>query len=148
MRPFNKLKVLELASVLAGPAVGQFFAELGAEVIKLENMSTGGDVTRSWRSPGENTDDRSAYFSSVNWGKKSVALDLKDDVDRRRLYRLATDTDIVISSFKPGDSEKLGVNYERLRAINPGLIYAEISGYGSDDPRVGYDAVIQAESGS
>ena len=67
---------LELASVLAGPSVGQFFAELGAEVIKVENPLTGGDVTRSWKTSGEETDDRSAYFCSCNWGKKSVLLNL------------------------------------------------------------------------
>ncbi len=65
----NDLKILELASVLAGPSVGQFFAELGAEVIKIENPKNGGDVTRLWKSPGEPTDDRSAYFCSCNWGK-------------------------------------------------------------------------------
>jgi crotonobetainyl-CoA:carnitine CoA-transferase CaiB-like acyl-CoA transferase len=73
---FEGLKVLELASVLAGPSVGQFFAELGAEVIKVENLKTGGDVTRTWKGNGELTDDRSAYFCSVNWGKKSIAVDL------------------------------------------------------------------------
>ena len=67
---FEDLKVLELASVLAGPGVGQFFAELGATVIKVENPKTGGDVTRSWKAAGEQTDDRSAYFCSVNWGKQ------------------------------------------------------------------------------
>jgi crotonobetainyl-CoA:carnitine CoA-transferase CaiB-like acyl-CoA transferase len=147
MQSFNKLKVIELASVLAGPAVGQFFAELGAAVIKIENEKSGGDVTRTWRSPGEKTDDRSAYFSCVNWGKKSVALDLMAASDRQKLYSLASGADIVIASFKPGDAEKLGVDFETLRRINPRLIYAEITGYGSSDKRVGYDAVIQAESG-
>ena len=74
---FQNLKVVELASVLAGPSVGQFFAELGAQVIKVENLQTGGDVTRTWKSIGEQTDDRSAYFCSCNWGKKSIAIDLK-----------------------------------------------------------------------
>ena len=73
---FTGLKIVELASVLAGPSVGQFFAELGAEVIKIENLLMGGDVTRSWKVPGEKAGDRSAYFCSCNWGKKSVALDL------------------------------------------------------------------------
>ncbi|MEJ0032998.1 MAG: CoA transferase [Bacteroidota bacterium] len=69
---FDNLRVLELASVLAGPSVGQFFAELGADVIKVENIKAGGDVTRTWKSATEKTDDRSAYFSSVNWGKRSL----------------------------------------------------------------------------
>ncbi len=73
---FEDLKILELASVLAGPAVGQFFAELGATVIKVENAKAGGDITRTWKALDETTDDRSSYFCSVNWGKKSIALDL------------------------------------------------------------------------
>lgn len=147
MELFNNIKVLELASVLAGPAVGQFFAELGAEVIKIENEKAGGDVTRSWRSAGEKTDDRSAYFCSVNWGKKSVALDLSQKEGRKALHALAATSDIVITSFKPGDAAKLGADYESLAQLNRGIIYGEITGYGAHDQRVGYDAVIQAESG-
>lgn len=141
------LKVLELASVLAGPSVGQFFAELGAEVIKVENLKTGGDVTRTWKGNGEVTDDRSAYFCSVNWGKKSIAVDLTSSEGKRIVQTLAAKSDIVIASYKPGDAEKLGVSYEQLRSKNSKLIYGQITGYGSDNERVGYDAVIQAESG-
>ncbi len=141
------IKVLELASVLAGPSVGQFFAELGAEVIKVENSKTQGDVTRSWKSAGEQTDDRSAYFCAVNWGKKSIALDLTSEQGKHVVQQLAAQSDIVIASYKPGDAEKLGVAYEQLKVHNPQLIYGQISGYGSNDPRVGYDAVIQAEAG-
>lgn len=72
MGQFKEIRVLELASVLAGPGVGQFFAELGAEVIKVENLKTSGDVTRSWKSQDENTDDRSAYFCSVNWANNRL----------------------------------------------------------------------------
>ncbi len=144
---FAGLRVLELASVLAGPSVGQFFAELGAEVIKVENPKTGGDVTRSWKSAGETTDDRSAYFCCCNWGKQSVALDLSKPADLETLKKMVPTMDVVIASYKPGDAEKLGVSYEQLKAINQQLIYGQITGYGSDDVRVGYDAVIQAESG-
>jgi crotonobetainyl-CoA:carnitine CoA-transferase CaiB-like acyl-CoA transferase len=144
---FAGLRVLELASVLAGPSVGQFFAELGAEVIKVENPRSGGDVTRSWKSAGEETDDRSAYFCCCNWGKKSVALDLGIVKDLELVKKLAKQTDIVIASYKPGDADKLGVSYAQLKMINPKLIYGQITGYGTDDNRVGYDAVIQAESG-
>lgn len=145
--PFTNLVVLELASVLAGPSVGQFFAELGAEVIKVENSTTGGDVTRSWKTTGEETDDRSAYFCSCNWGKKSIALDLRLEADREKVLKLAARADIVVASYKPGDAEKLGVGYEQLKIRNEKLIYGQINGYGSDDDRAGYDAVIQAESG-
>ena len=138
---------MELASVLAGPSVGQFFAELGAEVIKIENPATGGDVTRSWKSAGEDTDDRSAYFCSCNWGKKSVLIDLGDAGHRQKFYKLVETADIVIASYKPGDAEKLKVDYDSLSKINPRLVYGQITGYGLSDDRVGYDAVIQAESG-
>jgi len=140
-------KVLELSSVLAGPSVGQFFAELGAKVIKVENSQTGGDVTRTWKGTGEQTDDRSAYFCSVNWGKKSVAVDLTSTEGKTVVQKLASWCDIVIASYKPGDAEKLGVSYEQLRINNEQIIYGQITGYGSDNDRVGYDAVIQAEAG-
>ena len=144
---FKDLKVIELASVLAGPSVGQFFAELGAEVIKVENPKTGGDVTRSWYLPAEERGSVSAYFSCVNWGKKSVMLDITEPMQREQLYRLIQDADIVISSYKPGDDEKLGVDYEYVRKINPAIIYGQITGYGALADRVGYDAIIQAEAG-
>jgi crotonobetainyl-CoA:carnitine CoA-transferase CaiB-like acyl-CoA transferase len=147
MELFKNTRVLELASVLAGPAVGQFFAELGAEVIKIENEKAGGDVTRSWRSPGEGTDDRSSYFCCVNWGKKSVSLDLASDKGKKAMQALAAGSDLVITSFKPGDAEKLGADYATLKRLNERIIYGEITGYGAGDSRVGYDAVIQAESG-
>lgn len=147
MAQLKGLKILELASVLAGPSVGQFFAELGADVIKVENLKTYGDVTRSWKSAGEETDDRSAYFCSVNWGKRSIAIDLTHTEGLEIVQNLASKSDIVIASYKPGDAEKLGVDYKSLSLKNPGLIYGQITGYGSGYPRVGYDAIIQAEAG-
>jgi crotonobetainyl-CoA:carnitine CoA-transferase CaiB-like acyl-CoA transferase len=144
---FKDLKVLELASVLAGPSVGQFFAELGADVIKVENLKTGGDVTRTWKGKGENTDDRSAYFCSVNWGKRSIAIDLDSAEGRKVVHRLAAKSDIIIASYKPGDAEKLGVDYPTLSRLNPNLIYGQITGYGNANKRLGYDAIIQAEAG-
>ena len=145
---FTGLRVLELASVLAGPAVGMFLAELGAEVLKVENLLTAGDVTRCWRLAGESPEsDISAYFSCVNWGKRSLALNLKDPRGLELLRRLAADTDIVIANYKPGDAEKLGVDYAALSADNPGLIYAHLTGYGPENPRSGFDALVQAETG-
>ncbi|WP_416866809.1 MAG: CaiB/BaiF CoA transferase family protein [Imperialibacter sp.] len=145
---FSDLKVIELASVLAGPSVGQFFAELGAEVIKIENPETGGDVTRSWKLAPEASDsDMSAYFMSVNAGKTSVLLNLKKSEDLERLYDLVKTADIVIASYKPGDAEKLGVSYADLKAFKPDLIYGHITGFGAEENRVGYDAIVQAESG-
>ncbi len=144
---FTRLRVLELASVLAGPSVGQFFAELGAEVIKIENPHTGGDVTRTWKGADEKTDDRSAYFSCCNWGKKSVLLDIGTPEGQSAVTKIASTSDVVIASYKPGDAERLRVDYETFRKVQPAIIYGMISGYGADDNRVGYDAVIQAESG-
>jgi crotonobetainyl-CoA:carnitine CoA-transferase CaiB-like acyl-CoA transferase len=145
---FDDLVVLELASVLAGPSVGQFFAELGATVLKVENPATEGDVTRRWKLPSEDPDtDRSAYFAAANWGKQSLAIDLTTDDGQRVLHDLARHADVVVASYKPGDTERLGADSATLCALNPRLIYAHVVGYDADDPRAGYDAVIQAESG-
>lgn len=145
---FKDMLVLELASVLAGPSVGQFFAELGARVIKIENAATQGDVTRRWRLKSEPaTTDTPAYFCSVNWGKQSLVLDLTRAADLQRLYDLAKQADILIASYKPGDAEKLKVDHKTLQALNPRLIYGHITGYGPTDARAGYDAVVQAEGG-
>lgn len=147
MSIFENIKVIELASVLAGPSVGQFFAELGASVIKIENPTTNGDVTRSWKLPTEDKESSvSAYFSSANWGKKSISLDIKKTDDLEEVYKLIKDADIVIASYKPGDAEKLKVDYATLIKINNRLIYGYISGY-STKSKPGYDAIIQAESG-
>lgn len=149
MPPFFKnLRVIELANVLAGPSVGQFFAELGAEVIKIENPKTKGDVTRSWKLKSEDSESSiSAYFSAANSGKKSISLDLWNQEDLSILYKLIAKSDIVIASYKAGDAEKLKVDYQSLQSINPKIIYGQITGYGDEDERVGYDAIIQAESG-
>lgn len=145
--PFSELRVIELASVLAGPSVGQFFAELGAEVIKIENPKTNGDVTRTWKGKDEQTEDVSAYFSCVNWGKKSVILDITEDTQLEQLHELIKTADIVLTSYKPGDDQKLKVDYNTLKLINPKILYGQITGYGSLSDKVGYDAIIQAEVG-
>lgn len=141
-------KVIELASVLAGPSVGQFLAELGADVIKVENPNTQGDVTRSWQAANEKVyNGISAYFASVNWGKKSVFWNLQKKEDLQQLYDLVKASHIVIASYKPGDAEKLKVSYKDLSTINPQIIYGHITGYGNHYDKVGYDAIIQAETG-
>lgn len=148
MNIFKDLKVIELASVLAAPSVGQFFAECGATVIKIENPLTNGDVTRSWKLPSENpTNSVSAYFSAINWGKTSLALNIYDKEDKEKLYQEIKDADIILASYKKGDAEKLGVDYQTLKKINPKLIYGHITGYGTESHKVGYDALIQAETG-
>ncbi|MFN3557573.1 MAG: CaiB/BaiF CoA transferase family protein [Bacteroidales bacterium] len=146
--PLQGLKVLELASVLAGPSVGMFFAELGASVYKIENVTTQGDVTRKWKLPKEDADtDISGYFSCVNWGKQSFAVDLCQQQGLEIIYDLAARCDIVLVSYKPGDAEKLKVDYPTLRQFNEKIIYSHITGYGLHNPRAGFDAIIQAEAG-
>ncbi len=143
----EKIRVIELASVLAGPSVGMFLAELGAEVFKVENP-IGGDVTRSWKLAGESAENqRPAYFCSVNWGKKSICLDLNLAESRRQLFDLLATADVLLTSFKPGDGVKFGLDWENLHNRFPTLVVGEISGYGPNDSRVGYDAIIQAEAG-
>lgn len=148
MNLFQNVRVLELANVLAGPSVGMFFAELGADVIKVENLRTQGDVTRSWRLPNESAEDGiSAYFSAVNWGKQSLAVDLKQVEGQRVVQQLAMQSDIVLASYLPGAAARLGVDAQRLRDQKPSLIYAELSGYGPEEERAAFDAIIQAEVG-
>ncbi len=145
---FEDLVVIEMASVLAGPSVGMFFAELGARVIKVENLKTGGDVTRSWKLPQEASDSNySAYYHSVNWGKECHMLDLSDTEAREYLLSLVESADIVISNFKSGSAEKLGVDYPTLKQVNPLLIYAQLVGYDLGDPTPAFDVILQAEAG-
>lgn len=144
---FKNLKVIDLSTVLAGPSVATFFAELGAEVIKVENKKMP-DVTRSWKLPTEQLDAPvSAYFSSVNYKKTYLSLDLKDADDYQKLVEIVKDADILISNFKFGDEEKMKLEDERLRQINPRLIIGKINGFGSESDRVAYDLILQAESG-
>lgn len=144
----SNLKVIELASVLAGPDVGFFFAELGAKVIKIENKLVGGDVTRQWKSANEDKNSTvSAYFSSVNWNKEYLFLDLSNNNDRKQAYDIVKEADIIITNFKLGDVVKLRMDYATLKKINPKIIYGEINGFGSTNNRTAYDVVLQAETG-
>ena len=145
---FKNLKVVELASVLAGPAVGMFFAELGAQVIKIENKTTSGDVTRNWKLPSEDKNKGySAYYCSVNWHKEVLFLDLNNEEDRSKIYDLIKDADVVLSNFKTGSAEKLGMDYKTLRNFNERLIYAELTGFPEGINKPAFDIVLQAETG-
>ena len=145
---FQGLKVVELASVLAGPAVGLFFAELGAEVIKIENPATKGDATRAWKAPNEDKNKTdSAYYHSVNYGKEVRFLNLKVETERQLAYDLIRVADIVIANYRPGAAQKLGMDYPTLSRLNPRLIYAELTGFGAQDKRPAFDVVLQAETG-
>lgn len=145
---FAKLRVLELSTVLAGPLVGTFFAELGAQVIKIENSLTGGDVTRSWKASNESSAvNSSSYYASANYNKKVIQANLNDASTKAFLIESISNTDIIIVNFKKGDAQKFGLDYSTLRTINPKLIYASISGFGEESERVAYDAILQAETG-
>ncbi|WP_299367390.1 CaiB/BaiF CoA-transferase family protein [Winogradskyella sp.] len=145
---FKNLKVVELASVLAGPLAGTFFAELGAKVIKIENKRTNGDVTRTWKLPTESKERSiSAYYCAANFSKESVLLDMTDRSDYEILINHIKDADIVICNYKSGTAKKLKVAYDDLKPHNASLIYAELTGFGDDDPRPAFDVVLQAETG-
>ena len=143
----SNLKVIDISTVLAGPSVGMFFAELGAEVIKIEHP-THPDVTRSWKSAGESTDSSiSSYFSSVNYQKEYRSLNLSDAIQRAEFLTLIETADILLSNFKMSDYAKFGITKNVLNDINPRLIHGRVSGFGSDSDRVAYDLILQAESG-
>ena len=144
---FKDLKIIDLSTVLAGPSVGSFFAELGADVIKIENP-THPDITRSWKLPNENRDSSvSAYFSSINYKKVYQQLNLKEENDRDQLLTQIESTNIVLMNFKKGDQEKLKITDQALRTINPQLIIGKINGFGTESDRVAYDLILQAETG-
>jgi crotonobetainyl-CoA:carnitine CoA-transferase CaiB-like acyl-CoA transferase len=129
-RILSNLKVIEIASVLAGPAVGMFLAERGAKVIKIENKKTGGDVTRTWKLASEDSNSPlSAYFCSVNWNKEYVSIDLSDPDERSRLESYIKEADILIANFKYGDAKKFKLDFNALKNIYPRIIHAELSGF-------------------
>jgi len=144
--PLAGVTVVELAAVLAGPTCGQFLAELGATVIKIE--PPGGDVTRTWKQPLERSrDSRSDYFCACNWGKETRVLDLKRPEGRDALHALVREADVVLSSYRPGSDLALGADADTLLGIHPRLVVVSVTGYGPSNPRAGYDAVLQAETG-
>lgn len=142
------IKVVELASVLAGPLAGSFLAELGADVVKIENGPAGGDVTRNWKLPEEaNEEGVSAYYHSANYGKKICLLDLKSDKDKSILYEYCKEADVILSNYQKNTAQRLGVDLEKLRNMNPNAILVQLNAFEYDDPRPGYDLVMQAETG-
>jgi crotonobetainyl-CoA:carnitine CoA-transferase CaiB-like acyl-CoA transferase len=148
--PLSGIKVLELARVLAGPWAGQTLADLGADVIKVE--SPDGDDTRHWGPPFiERPEDHSAaYFHCANRGKRSVVADFRTEGGRALVRDLAAQADIVLENFKLGGLKKYGLDYDSLSALNPGLIYCSITGFGQTGPyapRAGYDFIIQGMCG-
>lgn len=142
--PLTGVRVVELASYVTGPYAAVLLAELGADVIKVEER-TKGDPFRGWGADGY-----SATFRSVNRGKRSIGLNLRTSAGRELLLRLADRADVFVENFRPGVADRLGAGHEAARSRNPRLVYCSISGFGSSGPyrdRPGYDTVGQAMSG-
>lgn len=139
--------VVDFSRVLAGPYATMMLGDFGAEVIKVERPGTGDD-TRQWGPPYD-SDGVATYFNAVNRNKRSVCLDLTDPDDAQRARSLVADADIVVENFRPGTMEKLGLGYQDLSAIRPGLIYCSITGFGRDGGAAlpGYDLLVQAVGG-
>ena len=149
--PLAGIKVLDLSRVLAGPWCTQLLADLGAEVTKIERPGAGDD-TRHWGPPwhGEGEDRVAAYFLSANRGKKSAAIDFAKPEGAALVRQLAGQADVVVENFKVGGLKKFGLDSASLRAANPCLIVASITGFGQDGPyadRAGYDFIIQGMGG-
>jgi len=157
MRPQNTalydIRVLDLSRILAGPSATQMLADLGADVVKIENPQ-GGDDTRGWGPPFiDNCDGQraeAAYFACCNRNKRSVALDFSAEGDVDTLRKMAAAADILVENFKYGGLKKYGLDYESLKQVNPGIIYCSITGFGHSGPyasRPGYDFLIQGMGG-
>lgn len=145
-KPLEGVRVLDLTRVLAGPFCTMMLLDLGAEVVKVEVPGVGDDS----RAFGPFKNGQSLYFLNINRGKQSVALDLKSAEGKALLLELAKKSDVIVENFRPGTMEKLGLGWETLKAANPRLIYAAVSGFGHTGPdsgRPAYDILVQAMGG-
>lgn len=143
--PLDGVRVVDLSRVLAGPYCTALLADAGADVVKIEPAA--GEDSRHL---GPFRDGESIYFNVLNRGKRSLALNLKDDADRNVLFDLLDTADVVVENFRPGVTARLGIDYDTVHTRNPRLVYASISGFGQDGPLAGsaaYDLVVQAMSG-
>jgi len=145
--PLDGVRVVDLTRVLAGPYCTMMLADMGADVIKVE-IPGRGDDSRAWGPPWAGTE--SAYYLSANRNKRSITLNFRTQGGRRVLLDLVRRADVFIENFIPGSLDRLGLGYEDLKKVNPGLVYCSVSGYGYDGPyatRPGYDFIAQAEGG-
>jgi CoA:oxalate CoA-transferase len=145
-RPLENIKVLDLTRVLAGPFCTMILSDLGAEVLKVEMPGTGDDA----RGFGPFKNGSSLYFASINRDKKSISLNLKNDLGKQVFKQLLPKFDVLVENFRPGTMEKLGLGYDVLKELHPGLIYAASSGFGHSGPystRPSYDILAQAMGG-
>ncbi|MEY9835796.1 CaiB/BaiF CoA transferase family protein [Streptacidiphilus sp. EB103A] len=138
--------VADFGRVLAAPYLTMLLADLGAEVVKIERPGSGDD-TRAWGPPF--ADGEATYYLGVNRNKRSVALDLADEQGRRAARAIAARADVLVENFRPGTMERLGLGYDELRGINPGLVYCSVTGFGTAGGAAlpGYDLLVQAMGG-
>ena len=147
MKALEGLKVLDLTRALAGPYCTLMLGDQGADVIKIE-IPGSGDDTRHWGPPF--VEGESAYFLSINRNKRSLTLNFKEDEAREIFLKLSADADVIVENFTPGVMERFGLGYDAIKAVNPGIIYASISGFGQDGPYhrlPAYDQIMQGISG-
>ncbi|MGL4687805.1 MAG: CaiB/BaiF CoA transferase family protein [Fusobacteriaceae bacterium] len=146
MGALNGVRVLDLTRVLAGPYCGMLLADMGAEIIKVEVPGKGDDS----RSFAPFVNGESAYYMNLNRNKKGMTLNLKTEEGKKIFFKLLEKSDIIIENFRPGTMEKLGLGYDELKKINPGIVYGCVSGFGHTGPyksRAGYDIIGQAMGG-
>jgi crotonobetainyl-CoA:carnitine CoA-transferase CaiB-like acyl-CoA transferase len=152
--PLSGIKVIDLTRVLAGPIASQMLADLGAEVIKIERPG-GGDDARAFGppylvDPEDKQNNNNSFFLCANRGKKSITLDLSKPEGQAIVRELAKTADVMMENFKVGDLKRYGLDYESIKAINPGIVYCSVTGFGQTGPyapRAGYDAILQAMGG-
>ena len=145
--PLAGMRVLELAQIMAGPTCGMMLADMGADVVKVEKLP-GGDDARAYREPRVN--GVSAPFMILNRNKRGIALNLKHPKGREVLLTMVKQADVLTENYRRGTLERLGLGYDTLKEINPGLIYCAVSGYGRDGPygdKGGFDLIAQGFSG-
>lgn len=146
MLPLQNIKVLDVSQIMAGPYCTMVLADMGAEVIKVEKLN-GGDDSRQM---GPYVNGESTCFSQINRNKKSISLNLKDERAKQIFYRLAAEADVIVENYRPGVTKSLSIDYDTIKAINPGIVYCSISGYGQTGPyshRGGFDLVAQGMTG-
>ncbi|MER1988398.1 MAG: CoA transferase [Solibacillus isronensis] len=145
MKPLQGIRVLDMTTNISGPTLTMILADLGAEVIKVEKLS--GDEARKME---PKLQEDGVYFLNINRQKKSVTLNMKEDSDREKLLELIKTADVFVENYRLGVAQKLGIDYEAVKKINPKLIYCSLSAYGQNGPKKsypGYDAIMQAETG-
>lgn len=150
-QPLSGIRVLEFGQIAAGPYTGMLLADLGADVVKVENPN-GGDGMRLWPPfvRNEEEEEYSANFSSLNRNKRSICIDFKDEDQLATLRELCLQADVIVENFRPGVLKKFRLDHESLSSIHPKLIYCSISGYGQEGPyahKGAFDVTVQAISG-